>query len=100
MNAEEKHLLYDFLQKYPVRFQKQEIVGNYILDFYCSKAKLAMEIDGTQHYTPESSEYDKERTEYLESRGIKVIRMLNKDINDDLENACKNIMLAMKKRTD
>ncbi|MBR3952770.1 MAG: endonuclease domain-containing protein [Oscillospiraceae bacterium] len=98
MTPEEKHLWYDFLKNHPVRFRKQEIVGNYILDFYCSKAKVAIEIDGAQHYTSESLSYDKKRTDYLEGAGIKVIRLLNKDINKNFENACKNIDSIIKER--
>ncbi|MBQ4547142.1 MAG: endonuclease domain-containing protein [Oscillospiraceae bacterium] len=96
MTKEEKHLWYDFLKNYPVRFRKQEIIGNYIVDFYCSKAKIAVEIDGAQHYTSQSLEYDRERTKYLESCGIKTIRLLNGDINRNFENACNKIVLSIK----
>lgn len=91
MTREEKRLWYDFLKDYPLRFRKQEIFGKYILDFYCSAAKLAVEIDGAQHYTPESMKYDKKRTEYLKRNGITVIRLLNKNVNDDFENTCRYI---------
>ena len=51
MTPEERHLWYDFLRTYPVRFLRQKVVGEYILDFYCASVKLAVEVDGTQHYT-------------------------------------------------
>lgn len=98
MTPEEKHLWYDFLKDYPVRFRKQEIIGCYIVDFYCSSAKIAIEIDGAQHYLPESIVYDKERTEYLESNGINVIRLLNKDISKNFENTCKHIDNIIKEK--
>ena len=91
MTLEEKRLWHDFLKDYPVRFRRQEIFGHYVLDFYCSKAKLAIEIDGLQHYIPDSIEYDKIRTDYLKRNGITVIRFLNKDILDNFENTCKHI---------
>ena len=74
------------------------MIGNYIVDFYCRKAKLAVEIDGAQHYTSESIQYDKERTEYLESCGIMVLRFLNKDIDRNFENSCVYIDLNVKQR--
>lgn len=46
---QENHLWYDFLSTYEVRFQSQKVIGNYIVDFYCHKAKLVVEIDGAQH---------------------------------------------------
>ncbi|MGM9632138.1 MAG: endonuclease domain-containing protein, partial [Eubacteriales bacterium] len=48
---QENHLWYDFLSKYEVRFQRQKAIDNFIADFYCHKAKLIIEIDGSQHYT-------------------------------------------------
>ncbi|MBQ5357205.1 MAG: DUF559 domain-containing protein, partial [Oscillospiraceae bacterium] len=48
MTAEEKHLWYDFLSAYPTRFRRQEILGEYIVDFYCREAKIIIEIDGAQ----------------------------------------------------
>ena len=50
MTKEERHLWYDFLRTYPVKFTKQKIIGNYIVDFYCAKAGLVIELDGSQHY--------------------------------------------------
>ena len=61
----ENHLWYDYLRDYRPRFTRQRIVGGYILDFYCAKAKLAIEVDGKQHFEPEAIEYDTERTKLL-----------------------------------
>ncbi|MBQ5323723.1 MAG: endonuclease domain-containing protein [Oscillospiraceae bacterium] len=98
MTPQERHLWYDFLNSYEISFRRQVIIRNYIVDFYCRKAKLAVEIDGTQHYTSESIQYDKERTEYLESCGIMVLRFLNKDIDRNFENSCVYIDLNVKQR--
>ena len=98
MTPEEKHLWYDFLKNYPVQFNRQKIIGNYITDFYCKKANLVIEIDGAQHFEHDNSEYDKARTDYLNSVGIEIIRFLNKDINYNFNNTCKYIDNIIKKR--
>ena len=64
-------------------FRRQHPYGIYILDFYCFEADLAIEIDGEIHLIKE--EYDKERTGYLESTGLRVIRFSNKDIEDRID---------------
>ncbi|MBP1575533.1 MAG: endonuclease domain-containing protein [Oscillospiraceae bacterium] len=98
MTPEEKHLWYDFLKTYPVQFNRQRVIGNYIVDFYCRKANLVIEIDGKQHYIPDGLSYDSERTDYLNSVGIEVVRFLNKDINGNFENVCAHIDLVVKRR--
>ena len=65
MTKEEAHLWYQFLCRYSPRFRRQYVIGNYIVDFYCHQTKVAVELDGSQHYDPETIEYDKKRTEYL-----------------------------------
>ena len=69
MTKEEAHLWYQFLCRYPLRFRRQYVIGNYIADFYCHQAKLVVELDGSQHYSPEEQEYDRKRTNYLQSQG-------------------------------
>ena len=93
---QEKHLWYDFLNKYPVRFQRQKAIGIYIADFYCSRAKLIVEIDGLQHYTTGATEHEKERSEYLNSLGLNVIRFKNSEINNDFHSVCNKIDYAVK----
>lgn len=80
MTKEERHLWFDFLQKYPVRIMRQKIIDGYIVDFYCSKAKIAIEVDGSQHYEVKQEEYDNIRSEKIARLGIKVIRVTNLDI--------------------
>ena len=98
MTKEERHLWYDFLKSYPVQFKRQFPIGNYIVDFYCHKAKLVIELDGSQHCTPEKMEYDKARTEYIESQGILVLRYSNLDVMNRFRAVCENIDLAVRDR--
>ena len=58
MTRQEKRLWYEFLSSYPIRFYRQRPIGKYIVDFYCSKAKTVIELDGGQHYTDGGKEYE------------------------------------------
>ena len=58
MTKEEKHLWYDYLREYPIRFIRQKVIGKYIFYFYCAKAKLVIELDGSQHYDDKGIEKD------------------------------------------
>ena len=93
---EENHLWYDFLSKYEVRFQRQKAIDNFIADFYCHKAKLIIEIDGSEHYTKEGKANDKFRTDILEVYDLKVIRFTNGQINTNFRGVCEYIDLAVK----
>jgi very-short-patch-repair endonuclease len=86
---QENHLWYDFLRKCCMQFYRHRIIGNYIVDFYCPKAKLVIELDGSQHYEKEAAEYDSVRTEYINSLGLQVIRFSNKDIDDNFAAVCQ-----------
>ncbi len=81
MTKEEKHLWYDLLKKLPKSFNRQKVIGNYIADFYCAAYKLVIEVDGSQHYSEEGRDSDKERDAYMKSLGLKVLRYSNADIN-------------------
>jgi very-short-patch-repair endonuclease len=91
MTKEERHLWYDFLRGYTVRFRRQEIIGAYIADFYCAEAKLIVELDGSRHYDPEGTDCDAQRTVYFQSLGIEVIRFSNLDIWRNFEGVCSSI---------
>ena len=95
MTKEVRHLWYDFLKDYPVKIYRQKIVGNYILDFYCEKAKLAIELDGSQHYEDAGQEYDKKRTMYLNELGIEVFRVSNLDVNRNFRGVCDAIHIHL-----
>lgn len=91
MTDEEKHLWYDFLRYSSARFVRQKVIGDYIVDFYCSKAMLVIEIDGSQHFETEAIEYDNERTNYLNKRNLEVLRFTNLDINTNFIGVCEYI---------
>lgn len=78
------------------KFYRQYNVGRYILDFYCHKKQLCIELDGCQHATPEGSEYDIQRTAFLNSKGIKVLRFWNNEVFKNLEGVCKRILEELK----
>ena len=88
---QEKQLWYDFLSFYPIRFQRQKAIGNFIADFYCHKAKLVVEIDGSQHFTDAGLVADAFRTEKLEGYGLKIIRFTNQDIKNNFRGVCEYI---------
>ena len=96
MTKEERHLWYDFLRNYPVRFIRQKIIGKYIVDFYSAKAKIVIELDGSQHYVDGGIEYDKERNNYLEQYGLKVIHISNNDISTNFYGVCEFLDLEIK----
>ncbi len=80
-----------FLRDYPIRFQRQKVIDNYIVDFYCAKARLVIELDGGGHYTEEQMQYDANRTEILEKYGLKVLRICNLEIDSNFYNVCAYI---------
>ncbi len=96
MTKEEKHLWYDFLRTYPIRFSRQKVLGKYIADFYCAEAKLVIELDGSGHYTDEGKSYDSERTKYLEEYGLIIIRIPNTEIHKNFDGVCKYINRIVK----
>ena len=96
MTKEERHLWYDFLRAYPVRFSRQKVLGKYIADFYSAEAKLVIELDGSQHYENDNPKKDAERTEFLESYGLTVIRIPNNEVNQNFRNVCAYIDTVVK----
>ena len=94
MTKEESLLWYRCLSKYPFRFRRQYVIGDYIVDFYCHQAKLVVELDGSQHYEPEEAEKDRIRTKYLESLGLHVLRFTNLEVLQQFRAVCEAIDLA------
>lgn len=88
---EENKLWYQFLRTYPFQFNRQHVFGTYIVDFYCYKAKLAIELDGSQHFFPVDEQKDVRRTEFLKKYGIEVLRILNSDIWNYFPDVCAAI---------
>ena len=98
MTKEERHLWYEFLRDYPEHIYKQRVIGAYIVDFYCAAAQLAIELDGSQHYESEGTSYDVERTKYLESLDLAVLRIPNNEIYDNFDGVCAYIHRMIQRR--
>ncbi|MCH3951236.1 MAG: DUF559 domain-containing protein [Acidaminococcus sp.] len=98
MTVVEKILWYQVLKKLPVRFLRQKIIYYYIVDFYCAKAKLIVEVDGIQHTEKEIEEYDAKRTAFLKNRGYEVIRFSNSEIAHDLYGVEERIKKVLEER--
>ena len=98
MTPWERKLWYCFLKDYPIRFQRQKCIDNYIVDFYCFRAKLIIELDGSGHYEPEKQIQDNIRTNILEKHGLKVIRFCNLDIDKNFYGVCTVIDREVKQR--
>ena len=95
MTKEERHLWYDYLRKHPARFSRQKVLGKYIADFYSAQAKLVIELDGGEHYTENAKQHDEERTAFLESYGLAVIRIPNNEVNGNFQGVCDYIDLKI-----
>lgn len=91
MTKKERRLWYDFLKNLSYTFNRQKVIGNYIVDFYCAKAKLVIEVDGAQHFEDSGLESDKQRDEFLNNIGLTVLRYSNFDVNTNFEGVCLDI---------
>ena len=97
MTPWERKLWYDYLRYYPVRFQRQKAIGDYIVDFYCAKARLVVELDGGGHYEPQKEREDALRTAQLEKMNLKIVRICNLDIDRNFAGVCQHIDMAVQK---
>ena len=95
MTPWERKLWYEYLRNYPVRFQRQKAIGDYIADFYCAKAQLVIELDGGGHYTAEQTEKDALRTKTLEAMNLTVLRISNSEIDCNFSGVCDAIDLTV-----
>ena len=100
MTPQEKHLWYDYLRAYPLQFRRQRQFGRFFVDFYCAAAMLVLEIDGAPHYTEQGKAYDQERTWYLESLGLKVVRIPNASIEHRFDETCREIDMIVRQRIE
>jgi very-short-patch-repair endonuclease len=89
--AAEKKLWYGFLRTFKYRVLRQRPIDNFIVDFYCARLKLVIEIDGDSHFTPEGKRYDEMRTSILQSYGLRVIRITNEDVLKNFSAVCDMI---------
>ncbi len=98
MTKEERHLWYDFLRQLPVPFHRQKVVGRYIVDFYCAKAKLVIELDGSQHYQEAGVVHDRKRDAFLTEQGLTVKHYSNLDVQQHFDAVCRDILAFLKAR--
>ena len=92
MTGEERHLWYDFLKGLPLTVNRQKVLGPYIVDFFIASKKLAIELDGSQHFQGVGPERDRERDEWLQANGITVLRCNNLQINREFDAVCRDIL--------
>ena len=93
--TKQERLLWQFLRKKNInglKFRRQYPIGKYIVDFICNEKRLIIEIDGGQHNENQNIVYDQERTKYLETKGFKVIRFWNLDIENNIEGVYLEIL--------
>ncbi len=99
MTKEERRLWYEFLKDHSVQFRRQVVFAPYIVDFYAYRARLVIEIDGSGHYEPAQMQYDKQRTDYLQSRyGVYVLRFTNLEIQKQFRAVCEQINICISQR--
>lgn len=98
MTRHEKKLWYGFLRIHPVKFYKQRIIERYIVDFYCDKARIAIELDGSQHYEESAQKHDVIRTCQIGRYDILVLRYYNQQIDRNFRGVCDEIDRIVKER--
>ena len=91
MTPQERDLWYQYLRHHPFKFTRQKVLGKYIADFYCASAKLVIELDGSQHYEDKGLQSDRERTQFLQHYGIRVLRIPNNAVSQNLRGVCDYI---------
>ena len=94
----ERLLWLHFLRTYPISFVPQKVIGNYIVDFYCRKARLSIELDGDSHYSIRQREYDRVRTTFFEVLEIKALRFTNTEVVENFEGVCEAIHIEVQRR--
>ena len=94
----ENKLWYEFLRNYEIPFHRQKVIDNYIVDFYCRKARLAIELDGSGHYCNKQQTEDEKRTKRLNELGTEVLRFCNTDIDENFYEVCSVIDKHVKEK--
>lgn len=97
MTPMERKLWTEFFKDFPLNVMAQKVIDNYIVDFYCPKLRLVVEIDGGIHDTDEARDYDQERTMLLENYNLKVIRFRNEEIETEFDRVCRALMDEIRK---
>jgi very-short-patch-repair endonuclease len=92
----ERKLWFEFLSYLPEKFTRQKALGDYVADFYCSRLRLAIEIDGDSHFTAVGEAHDVERTAALAALNVRVIRFTNLEVREQFEAVCARIQEALR----
>ena len=95
----ERKLWYEFLRDLPEKFTRQKPLGGYIADFYCSRLRLVIEIDGDSHFTEGGQAYDAARSATLARLNLEVLRFTNAEVMGDFEGVCSRIQQATAEKT-
>lgn len=98
MTPHERKLWFLFLRNYPIKIYKQRIIDSYVVDFYCDRAKLVIEVDGSQHFEPDEHKNDCIRTENLSKYGLLVLRYSNREIDRQFREVCEQIHRVIMER--
>ena len=97
---QENRLYYQFLCRFKYRIHRQKVIGHYVVDFYCHRAKLVIEIDGGQHYQDERLKKDDVRTKYLEQQALLVLRFTNWEVDHQFAQVCQQIEEVVEQRME
>ncbi|MCL2446830.1 MAG: endonuclease domain-containing protein [Oscillospiraceae bacterium] len=100
MTPQEQHLWFGYLRQYPVRVRRQQVIDQYIADFYCQRAKLVIEVDGVQHNEKDAQDYDRIRSLILNEHGLQILRFANQEVDHNFFAVCKAIDSTIKSRLD
>ena len=92
MTPWERKLWYLFLRNCGVKFYKQKPIGKYVVDFYCPNRMLVVELDGSGHCAEAQRQYDAVRTEFLNKKGLQVVRIFNSDIDRNFSGVCELLL--------
>ena len=96
--SQENQLYYQFLRSFKFRIHRQNVIGYYIVDFYCHKARLVIEIDGGQHFQDKKMDQDSLRTKFLEEQGLLVLRFTNWEVDHQFAQVCQRIEEVVEQR--
>jgi very-short-patch-repair endonuclease len=91
----ERKLWYEFLRDFPEKFTRQKPLGAYVADFYCSRLRLVIEVDGDSHFGNGAESYDADRTAALEALRLNVMRFTNAEVMEQFEAVCERISNAL-----
>lgn len=99
MTKEERKLWYDFLKNLPQNFYRQKVFNNYIVDFYCPKSKLIIELDGSGHFNETNIINDRKRDAFFNELGLRVLRIPNDEITSNFKGVCEEILKILNETT-